>query len=202
MNILALTWILLPWELQSLSVLETSDLQIHLSTPSLPAHVTWKMLLQLCTSHSFYIYQMQIALHRVVSKSYKAASVYIPTNSVWKMLSPVQLFVTPWNSLGQNTGMGSLSLLHGIFPTQGSNPGLHIAGGFFTSWATREAQENSMEWSIFNGVNIYPFSSISSRPRNLTSVSDIAGLFFTRWAIREAPSNALVEKLSQCFWVY
>ena len=83
-----------------------------------------------------------------------------------------------------------------------SNPGLHIAGGFFTSWATREAQENSMEWSIFNGVNIYPFSSISSRPRNLTSVSDIAGLFFTRWAIREAPSNALVEKLFQCFWVY
>ena len=139
MNILALTWILLPWELQSLSVLETSDLQIHLSTPSLPAHVTWKMLLQLCTSHSFYIYQMQIALRRVVSKSYKAASVYIPTNSVWKTLSPVQLFVTPWNSLGQNTGMGSLSLLHGIFPTQGSNPGLHIAGGFFTSWATREA---------------------------------------------------------------
>ena len=31
---------------------------------------------------------------------------------------------TPWNSLGQNTGMGSLSLLQGIFPTQGSNPGV------------------------------------------------------------------------------
>ena len=29
-----------------------------------------------------------------------------------------------WNSPGQNTGMGSLSLLQGIFPTQGSNPGL------------------------------------------------------------------------------
>ena len=28
------------------------------------------------------------------------------------------------NSLGQNTGVGSLSLLQGIFPTQGSNPGL------------------------------------------------------------------------------
>ena len=35
--------------------------------------------------------------------------------------------------------MGSLSLLQGIFPTQGSNPGPHIAGRFFTSWATREA---------------------------------------------------------------
>ena len=29
-----------------------------------------------------------------------------------------------WNSPGQNTGLGSLSLLQGIFPTQGSNPGL------------------------------------------------------------------------------
>ena len=31
---------------------------------------------------------------------------------------------SPWTSLGQNTGVGSLSLLQGIFPTQGSNPGL------------------------------------------------------------------------------
>ena len=31
---------------------------------------------------------------------------------------------SPWNSPGQNTGVGSLSLLQGIFPTQGQNPGL------------------------------------------------------------------------------
>ena len=31
---------------------------------------------------------------------------------------------SPWNSLGQNTGVCSLSLLQGIFPDQGSNPGL------------------------------------------------------------------------------
>ena len=30
----------------------------------------------------------------------------------------------PWNSPGQNPGAGSLSLLQGVFPTQGSNPGL------------------------------------------------------------------------------
>ena len=29
-----------------------------------------------------------------------------------------------WNSPGQNTGLGSLSLLQGIFLTQGSNPGI------------------------------------------------------------------------------
>ena len=31
---------------------------------------------------------------------------------------------SPWNSPGQNTGVGSLSLLQGIFPTQRLNPGL------------------------------------------------------------------------------
>ena len=31
---------------------------------------------------------------------------------------------SPWNSPGQNTGVGGLSLLQGIFPTQGTNPGL------------------------------------------------------------------------------
>ena len=51
--------------------------------------------------------------------------------SEWKSLSRVGLFVTPWtiqyslwNSPGQNPAVGSLSLLQGIFPTQGSNPGL------------------------------------------------------------------------------
>ena len=31
---------------------------------------------------------------------------------------------SPWNSPGQNTGVDNLSLLQGISPTQGSNPGL------------------------------------------------------------------------------
>ena len=63
----------------------------------------------------------------------------------WKSLCCVWLFVTPmdspWNSPGQNTAVGiSLSLLQGIFlnPRNG-NKISHIAGRFFTSWATREA---------------------------------------------------------------
>ena len=32
--------------------------------------------------------------------------------------------LSPWNSPGQNTEVDSLSLLQGIFPSQGSNPGL------------------------------------------------------------------------------
>ena len=42
---------------------------------------------------------------------------------------------SPRNSPGQNTGMSSLSLLQGIFPTRVSC----TTGGCLTSWATREA---------------------------------------------------------------
>ena len=41
------------------------------------------------------------------------------SNSLW----PHGLH-SPWDSPGQNTGVSSLFLLQGIFPTQGSNPGL------------------------------------------------------------------------------
>ena len=45
----------------------------------------------------------------------------------WKLVSnslrPHRLY-SPWNSPGQNTGVGSRSLLQGLFWTQGSNPGL------------------------------------------------------------------------------
>ena len=43
----------------------------------------------------------------------------VMSDSLW----PHGLY-SPWNSLGQNTGVGILSLLQGILPTQGSNPGL------------------------------------------------------------------------------
>ena len=38
-------------------------------------------------------------------------------------LQPHELY-SPWNSPGQNAGVGSNSLLQGIFPSQGSNSGL------------------------------------------------------------------------------
>ena len=42
-------------------------------------------------------------------------------------LQPTRL-LCPWDSPGKKTGVGSLSLLQGIFPTQGSNPGLPHCG--------------------------------------------------------------------------
>ena len=84
----------------------------------------------------------------------------------------------PWNSPGQNTGVHCLSLLQGIFPTQGLNPGLpHCRQIYHLS---HKRSPRIPEWVA------YPFSSGSSRPRNWTGVSCIAGKFFTNWAIKEA----------------
>ena len=52
---------------------------------------------------------------------------------------------SPRNSPGKNTGMGSLSLLQGIFPPRDWTQVSHNAGGFFTSWATRETQRSGEE---------------------------------------------------------
>ena len=61
-----------------------------------------------------------------------------------------------WNSLSQNTGVSSLSLLWGIFPTQGSNPGLlHCRLIFFYQLNLKESPR-ILEWVA------YLFSSGSS----------------------------------------
>ena len=98
----------------------------------------------------------------------------------WKSLSHIWLLAThelysPWNSPGQNTGVGSLSLLQGIFPTQGSNPGLPHC-----KWILYQLNHEG-NWRILEWV-AYPFSCGFSWPRNQTRVSCIAGGFFSNWA--------------------
>ena len=80
---------------------------------------------------------------------------------------------------GQNTEVGSPSLLQGILPIQGSNPGLpHCRQTLYQ--LSHKGSPRILERVA------YPFSSRSSQPRNRTRVSYIAGRFFTNWAIREA----------------
>ena len=98
---------------------------------------------------------------------------------------------SPWNTPGQNTGVGSLSLLQGIFPTQGSNPGfLHCRWILYQ--LNHKGSPRILEWVA------YPFSSGSSQPRNRTGVSCIAGGFFPNWAIREALFSFLVCTKENC----
>ena len=76
-------------------------------------------------------------------------------------------------------GVGSLSLLQGIFPTQGSNPGLPHCRQILYQ-LSHQGSPGILEWLA------HLFSSGSSRPRNQTGVSCIIGGFFTNGAIREA----------------
>ena len=74
---------------------------------------------------------------------------------------------------------GNLSLLQGIFPTQGSNLGLPYCRQILYQ-LSHKGSPRKLEWVA------YPFSSGSSWPRNQTGVFCIGGRFFTNWAIREA----------------
>ena len=68
---------------------------------------------------------------------------------------------SPQNSPGQNTGVGSLSLLQGIFPTQDQTQVSCIAGRFFTNWATREAHIIHITYKIC--VNKTVISKVSGQ---------------------------------------
>ena len=73
---------------------------------------------------------------------------------------------------GKNIGMGCHALLQGIFPNQGSNPGLPHCRQILYS-LSQQGSPRVLEWVAC------PVSSGTSPPRNQTRVSCIAGRFFT-----------------------
>ena len=128
---------------------------------------------------------------------------YVKVKWKWKSLSPIWLFATPWyspwNSPGQNTGVGSHSLLQGTFTTQWSNPGLlHCRQILYQ--LSHKGSPRILEWVGS------PFSSESSRPKNRTGFSGIADRFFTNWTIREGflsegvLSKGVYSQLYSLFW--
>ena len=118
----------------------------------------------------------------------------------WKLLSHVPLFATcglysPWNSPGQNTGVGSLSLIQWTFPTRRSNPGLpHCRWVLYQ--LSHKRSPGVLEWAA------YPFSRGSSWPRNQTGVSCIAGGFFTSWATNEFPFHPDIASKLLCKGIF
>ena len=75
----------------------------------------------------------------------------------WLFATPWTIY-SPWNSPSQNTGVGSHSLLQGIFPTQGSSPGLPYCRQILHQLSHR-GSPRILEWVVC------PFSSGSSQPR-------------------------------------
>ena len=107
-------------------------------------------------------------------------------------LPPYGLY-SPWNCPGQNTGVGSLSFLQGIFPTQRSNPGLlHCRRILYQ--LSHKGSPRILEWVA------YFFSSGSSWPRNRIGVSCIAGGLFTNWATSEA--HIIISRIQILFLEY
>ena len=86
---------------------------------------------------------------------------------------------SPWNSPGQNTRVCSLSLLQGIFSTQGSNPCLPHCGLILYQLSHR-GSPRMLEWVT------YCFSRGSSQSRNRTWASCIAGRFFYQLSSRNS----------------
>ena len=92
----------------------------------------------------------------------ESESCSVMSDSLW----PPGLY-SPWKSPGQNTGMGSLSLLQGIFPTQGSNQGLPHCRQI-PYQLSHKGSPGILEWVA------YPFSRGSSWPRSRAGVSCLA----------------------------
>ena len=83
------------------------------------------------------------------------------------------------DSPSKNAGVGCHALLHGIFPTQGLNPGLLHCMRILYHLRHQESPR-TLDWVASS------FSRVSSWPRNWTRVSCIAGRFFISRATREA----------------
>ena len=117
---------------------------------------------------------------------------------------------SPWNSPGQNTGVGSLSLLQRIFPTEGLKLGLLLCRWILYQLSHKGSPRrrkvkvkllltlcNPTDCSLpgFSIQGIFQarvsewvaisFSSGSSLPRDRTRTSRIAGRRFTLWPTRE-----------------
>ena len=109
-------------------------------------------------------------------------------------LQPHGLY-SSWNSLGHNTGVGSLSLLQGIFPTQGLNSGFPHCRQILYQ-LSHYGSPGILEWVT------YSFSSRSFQLRNKTRVSCTADRFYTscatKYNLTKEAAAAAAKLLQSC----
>ena len=106
----------------------------------------------------------------------------VVSDSLW----PHGLY-SPWNSPGQDTGVGSLSLLQGVFPTQGSNWGvLHCKQILYQL----SYQESPHYW-----VNINHYDNISFTSRNYRNWIKEYSCLFLRWKYEKLGMQSLTAFL-------
>ena len=104
----------------------------------------------------------------------------------------------PWNSLGQNTGVDSLSLLQGIFPTQESNRGLLHCRRILcqlscqgspvvlllrNTWSNRQIWPWNTEWSKAKTNRVLPWECTGHSKHPLpTTQEKTLHMDITRWS--------------------
>ncbi|KAB0379363.1 hypothetical protein FD755_007147, partial [Muntiacus reevesi] len=104
-------------------------------------------------------------------------------------------FLSPWNSLGKNTGIGRHFLLQGIFPAQGLNPHLLVLGPLAGSHL---GSVGVMASSFVTTHCALQFSSRGVRP-GLTTVlarnldRNTVGYLQWRWGVQSAMNTSIVR---------
>ena len=105
----------------------------------------------------------------------------------------------PWNSPDQNTGVGSLSLLQGIFPTQVSNPGFPYCRRILYQ-LSHKGSPKTLEWvanpfsrgSPDPGIEpTSPALQVNSLPTELPGKPPIKGPCFSQKKKKKARETVL-----------
>ena len=110
---------------------------------------------------------------------------------------------SPWNSPSHNTGVGSLFLLQGIFKPRDRTQVSQVAGGFFTSWATRYAHYPKpcplvASCSFSLSLNLFLFLGLCVlKTPHISEI--IQYLSFSMWLI-SLSSNTLCAHRCCCKW--
>ena len=120
----------------------------------------------------------------------------VVSDSLW----PHGLY-SPWNSPGQNTGVGSLSLLQEFFPMQGSNPGLPHCRRILYQLSHREAQEYWSGYPIPSPVDLptqeLNWGLLHCRQCGVSSLSN-SSLFQLIFLMIYAAAAAAAKSLQSC----
>ena len=95
---------------------------------------------------------------------------------MFNSLQPHGLY-SPWNSPGQNAGVGSLSLLQGIFPNQGLNPGLPHCRWFLYQLSHKGSPLED-EWKYQRSV----YLRVGRQSKSLKVEKGLMGLERVWWA--------------------
>ena len=86
----------------------------------------------------------------MVRKSRWSESCSVVSDSLWH-----HGLYNPWNSPGQNSSMGSHSLLQGIFSTQGLNPGLPNCRGILHRLSHQGSLKTQTELYLLKWVSLH-----------------------------------------------